>query len=308
MLRKIFFYLYLGTAFLLLLSLFNRYHWIPELFVNGRVVMGPIFLFCAMAFFFQKRKLLLYQSLVLSFLIGLEVYSVYLPLDGEGQHQISVLSVNLWSANRQHQRVLDLVKDRDADLVLVMELTPVWYESLQELKVKYPHYLEVVREDNFGIALYSKYPMSGADTLVWSSSNYPSIVSEIAHPEFTFHLVATHPMPPKHARGFQIRNAHFEAMIEYISKQNKPLLLVGDLNASPYSYQFKNLLSSTKLRDSRQGFGVHSTWPAFSFPLAFPIDHIFHSEEFTSLHRSTGPKVGSDHLPIFAVLGFRKME
>jgi endonuclease/exonuclease/phosphatase (EEP) superfamily protein YafD len=56
--------------------------------------------------------------------------------------------------------------------------------------------------------------------------------------------------------------------------------------------------------NSLDGFGLQPTWPAGQPWFAIPIDHLLHSDQLTTVERSTGPANGSDHRPIEVTLAF----
>ena len=87
-------------------------------------------------------------------------------------------------------------------------------------------------------------------------------------------------------------------LIKQVRDQNELALVVGDLNTTPWSPYFKDLLKLGALRNSMKGWGVQTTWPATSYPLRIPIDHALHSPGLVILNREIGPDVGSDHLPV----------
>ena len=78
-----------------------------------------------------------------------------------------------------------------------------------------------------------------------------------------------------------------------------PTLLCADLNSTPWSPYFTDLLSGTGLLNGRQGFGVLATWNAL-WPrmAAIPIDHCLVSPNVAVRGLRYGPRVGSDHLPL----------
>jgi endonuclease/exonuclease/phosphatase (EEP) superfamily protein YafD len=80
-------------------------------------------------------------------------------------------------------------------------------------------------------------------------------------------------------------------------------MVVGDLNATPWSWPFRNLLSTGNLRNSQIGFGVQPSFAASSNPLfRVPIDHLVHSDALLVRQRRLGPPLGSDHFPLLVDL------
>ena len=78
--------------------------------------------------------------------------------------------------------------------------------------------------------------------------------------------------------------------------------MAGDLNATPWSHGFRQLVRPRGLRDSALGRGVQPTWNARCWAPRIPIDHVVVSPEVQVSARTIGPDVGSDHLPVEATL------
>jgi endonuclease/exonuclease/phosphatase (EEP) superfamily protein YafD len=83
-----------------------------------------------------------------------------------------------------------------------------------------------------------------------------------------------------------------------IRAQKNPVLLIGDLNVSPWSSYFARLLKDSGLKNSMKGFGFQPSWPAGNRFLRIPIDQILYSPQITIHHRTVGADIGSDHLPV----------
>jgi endonuclease/exonuclease/phosphatase family metal-dependent hydrolase len=80
------------------------------------------------------------------------------------------------------------------------------------------------------------------------------------------------------------------------------VVLLGDLNLTPYSPPFDRLLGDSGLRDVMQGQGWQPTWRAGFWPLALRIDHVLVSSDLCVEDATVGPTVGSDHRPVLARL------
>jgi endonuclease/exonuclease/phosphatase (EEP) superfamily protein YafD len=94
------------------------------------------------------------------------------------------------------------------------------------------------------------------------------------------------------------RNDQLEKLAQLVRDQKKPVLLVGDLNVSPWSSYFTRLLKNSGLKNSMKGFGFQPSWPSNTSFLRIPIDHVLYTPEIVIRNRAVGPDVGSDHLPV----------
>jgi len=75
---------------------------------------------------------------------------------------------------------------------------------------------------------------------------------------------------------------------------------MGDLNATPWSPYYRQLLKGSGLRNTRQGFGILPTWPSWSLldGLRIPIDHCLVSSTIEVIDIKTAQIKGSDHLSL----------
>jgi endonuclease/exonuclease/phosphatase (EEP) superfamily protein YafD len=75
-------------------------------------------------------------------------------------------------------------------------------------------------------------------------------------------------------------------------------LLVGDLNVTPFSPYFSDLLAQTGMEDARRVYGFHGTWPTWMPLLQISIDHCIADPQLEVMRVARGPDVGSDHYPL----------
>ena len=78
-----------------------------------------------------------------------------------------------------------------------------------------------------------------------------------------------------------------------------PKVLLGDLNVTPWSPYFQDLVEGSGLRDVRVGSGLWTTWP-MPLPsfLRIPIDHCLTSDDVAVREFTTVGGTGSDHRAI----------
>ena len=112
-------------------------------------------------------------------------------------------------------------------------------------------------------------------------------------------VLATHPVPPKDRIQTGARNEHLVDLADEATAGGRPLLLGGDLNATPWSPHFRRLVREGRLADSGRVFGLQGTWPSFAPAwLRIPIDHVLVSPQLRVRDRHTGRPFGSDHVPL----------
>ena len=160
------------------------------------------------------------------------------------------------------------------------------------------------RSDNFGIALYSRRPITSHRVEHLDDSNVPTIVATIDLDGRSLNVVGTHPLPPMGRRRSELRDRHLQAIGNLIKRLPPPVMVLGDLNTTSWSPHFRDLLEKCDLRDSRCGFGVQPTWPVEQWVLRIPIDHALVSEDLAVTQRYVGPDIGSDHFPIVVEFAF----
>ncbi len=215
-----------------------------------------------------------------------------------GQTTFRVLLANVNSANRDYPRIRRSILEYDPDFIVLLEATPWLLERLNEFDGRYPHRVAAPREDNFGIALLGQQPFLRAEILQFGAAGLPSITVEVAADGGHFILLGTHPLPPVSAGSARDRNEQLMALALFARQAQQPLLVLGDLNTSPWSPYFARLLAASGLRDSADGRGILPSWPVGLPPLWIPIDHALFSDGIRILRRVTGPALGSDHYPV----------
>jgi endonuclease/exonuclease/phosphatase (EEP) superfamily protein YafD len=220
--------------------------------------------------------------------------------DKTGTHVRMVFS-NVLSANRSYDKVAAVIRETQPDIVALVEMRAPWFAELAPALADYQK-LEHGRDDNFGLALYVRGALRGH--VEHFGGIVPTIVAEIETRGVTATVLLTHPMPPMDGASQAEQGRHLAALAGYVTSLRGPLIVAGDLNATPWSRFFKRLVGTTGLCDSRAGFGYQGSYPASSALLRIPIDHVLVSCDIAVRDRRIGPDVGSDHLPVIVDLTF----
>lgn len=215
---------------------------------------------------------------------------------------VSIISLNVFTANPDKSAVVSYLRDRQPDLIVVMEVDADWALALQDLQDLYPHRLIQPRADNFGIGLLSKWPLTDAKFVEFAGTELPNIVARIRRDDHEFQIVATHPLPPVGAFHSHERNAQLRELADFVKRSNLTSIVAGDFNATAWSAGFRQFAVKSELKDSALGWGIQGTWNAKTWLIRIPIDHIFVPAGSVVTNRSVGPSVGSDHFPVEATI------
>ncbi|MEM7811817.1 MAG: endonuclease/exonuclease/phosphatase family protein [Planctomycetota bacterium] len=219
--------------------------------------------------------------------------------------RVRLLSTNVLTSNRDGGAFLDLVRRSQPDVIVALEVDRRWAATLEGLAAEYPFRRVVPRDDNFGIALLSRYELADLTTVMHDGVPVIRATVETATP---FTLFARHPLPPVGAENWRSRNRHLEDLAVETAAADCPVVVAGDLNLPPWSPFFRDLLREGRLCDSRRSlsvFDADGTWPAPLWPfwpLRTPIDHVLHTRDVATVSRRLGADIGSDHLPVLVEL------
>lgn len=221
---------------------------------------------------------------------------------GQATPDVVVVSVNVHRFNESPAATLAYLRDRRPDVAAVLEVDDAWAAALNGLGDVFPHRMIHPRDDNFGIAVLSRWPLSDVAVAGLGGSPFPSVLATVAHPAGSLRIVGTHPMPPWNGRYAALMVDQFDAVAEAVAASPVPCIVMGDFNATPWSYAFRRLIARSGLNDTSLGRGLQPTWNARLLAPRIPIDHILASVDVAVVRRSVGPDIGSDHLPVEAEL------
>lgn len=236
------------------------------------------------------------------------------------QDKIKLLHLNVFGkVNHQSSEVIAAIREQNPDVIDMVEYVESWRQKLEGSGVlkHYPY-----RATGAGhIALYSKRPLRNV-RLTYAGkqkvANQANIIAQFTLGKEPITILVAHPASPIMPSHLTWLQESFATWEQERGRLGKNLIIVGDLNTSPWSQEFKTLISSTGLRDSQLGYGIQPSWPMLlpmlgvrtepnwlTQLLQVPIDHVLVSERVQVLSRQTGPFVGSDHLPVIIELALQ---
>lgn len=210
---------------------------------------------------------------------------------------IEVGFFNKYYYNENLTPIIDEVIERNLDIFGMAEISEEEYQTLrEEIAMPYTYYENCHCHNIMGdpVAIFSQYPLEEIKT--GRLGRIGSIEAKIILPDGRdIQVITTHPDAPMNTKFFKSRNEQIENLdILLQNYRDTPLLLIGDLNISPWSPRYKELLAKNPfLKDSARGFGLPSTWgPGF---IRTKIDHILVSQGIGVKNFQTVHIPGSDH-------------
>lgn len=282
-----------------------------QIFVVGVVLLSVFLLFVGVsgivgaAFVILLFASLSYQAYMMY------PYMRFAPCQTEwSQHDdhdstISLLFANVLMTNDRFSDLRRVIRDADADLVLLVETDERWMNGIKEAVEEYPYSIERPLDNTYGMLLYSRLRLIDSHVRYLVQDDIPSIRGQIelrsgARIEFR----CLHPRPPfpTEHKSAEPRDAEIIIVGKENRKNNAPFIVFGDLNDVAWSrtnYLFQNI---SGLLDPRVGRGFYNTFHAKIPFVKFPLDHLFHSNHFRLIDFRRLKPFGSDHYPVYAKL------
>lgn len=298
------------------LTLLARQWWLGELLANLRMQLTIALLVIAIALAYCRC----WKSVALQLLcIGWHVswFASGLPSASVGDtlagRSLTLTTANVNSGNQSYADIEAEVLESDSDVVAIVELSDGLARHLsQEFLKRYPYAVTELQDSrNFGIGLYSKVPFQQSRVIGFGNDSVPSIAATMVHEGQPIHVLATHTLPPMGAYACQHRNRHLRLLAEHVWQHQQrvpdvPVVVLGDLNLTPWSPVFIDLLKDAQLTSAAAGRGWTPTWYAYPvFPFGLVLDHVLMTNGLCCHAYAVGGDVGSDHRFVTAQLTLR---
>lgn len=223
------------------------------------------------------------------------------PAGDDKRDRLRILSVNVLMTNQHSDELLALVQQERPDILVTLETNQRWEDALRPLEKSHPHVLRCPLENLYGMHLYSRLPLEDSKIQFLVEKDIPSMHTLVALPsERRVRLHCLHPAPPSPTENETSRERDAELVIvgRSVADAKAPVVVTGDLNDVAWSATTRLFRKISGLLDPRVGRGMYSTFHT-RFPfLRWPVDHFFHSRDFTLVRLARLRSIGSDHFPV----------
>jgi endonuclease/exonuclease/phosphatase (EEP) superfamily protein YafD len=228
---------------------------------------------------------------------------------------LSVVAFNLEWSNPTPDAAVEALRAMAPDILMVAENWRDWGPHLEALAEDFPGRAPADWRTADRPTLFSKFPIldsetvrpfdgvvAGSDPLLARAAwafGYERAVLDLGDGARVT-VVGVHAPYPLGAGVAALRHRYLAQLAAALAAVEGPLILLGDLNATPWSPDYRDLVASAGLVSASGGH--IATWPVWSWILRVPIDHILVRGGLTVLDAQRGPDLGSDHFPVVASL------
>ncbi len=219
--------------------------------------------------------------------------------------RLRIVTANVRYDNGDHTDLPRELASYRADVVVLEEVTPEWWDAIARspLVSVDPFHVVSLRGDPGGMAILAREPF--VSTLVRplaGSPDWASITVALQMGRSTVHVVGVHTTAPIEAFG----RYHDEsrALAGEIRTTPEPRVVAGDFNATPYN-RLAATVRGLGLREAHESVGrwYATTWPnGVHFLPSIRLDHVFADPAFVVTRAAEGRGAGSDHRPVIVDL------
>ncbi len=228
---------------------------------------------------------------------------------------VKILAFNLRGSHADRPGLQRLVAQERPDIVVLTELPREQQHRLDLFNGAFLSFPLVIFDDvgsSHDVVIYSSWRALETRVDRSVSRRLPVVSADLCAPHHAdaaprcLRLVALHAARPLDG-GAPARDAQLDLAGRLAAAApSGSAIVAGDLNLTPWSPVFAELLARAGLRDSGTGRGLVATWLSRFVLFGLPIDHVLIGDAFDVRERRIAADLGSDHLPVIVELGLRR--
>lgn len=251
------------------------------------------------SFIYQALKIFPYTKLAKKEVLGFK--------GNDPNTVISILVSNVLTTNKKYYKLLDRIREEKPEIVLTLESDKRWEEELSEIEKEYIYTVKIPQDNLYGMHLYSKLKLEDIEVKYIITNEIPSIHGYVRlRNGERIRIHCLHPKPPSPSEDPTSTNRDAELLLvgRNLRVEQESVLVFGDLNDVAWSRTTRLFQKLSGLLDPRKGRGFYNTFHTGYFLFRWPLDHVFHTNDFTLMELKRLKSVGSDHFPMFIKLNF----
>ena len=230
--------------------------------------------------------------------------------------QIEIVSFNLYPDNPTLDEASAWISAYAPDIVALQEM-PNDMSAFANFDSFYNE--RIAQTVERGNIVYTQYPVIDTSDIEIDNGIIQRLVLDIEGMQvalYNVHLIM--PLNDREADWLILRydearrNAQIEQLIDIISQEPLPIIMVGDFNLTEWSPIYHRLAGVLDDAYRNTSWGIGATFPASAseeisagYPRLFRLDYVWYSEELSATTAVVGANLGSDHLPLRVELTLR---
>jgi vancomycin resistance protein VanJ len=240
----------------------------------------------------------------------------------------SLVSFNIFPGNTQLADAEAWLLDRDADVILLQEVDGAkTLDAMPALTKAYPH--QVIQPFTNGHTALSRYPIINSQEFTLLDSSHQQITLDVdgqALVVYNVHLYmpigdtphVALPVLPEFVLSYDEahRNTQISQLLDVVRPallSDTPFIVAGDFNLSEFSPIYATLAAALGDSYRATNMGMGATFPGGAseelpdvLPPLLRLDYAWHGAGLRPVYSEIGPRLGSDHLPLFVIFEFAK--
>lgn len=305
-----------GVCVLIAISWFAKWFWIANLIAELKQQWLFILIIGMILTIFQKSWKLLLLFWVAALFCFWPMISYLIPssqnVSIKPDANISILSFNILKYNNDSfQELGDHINQKNADVVLLYEVTPLAKTNLDEILVGYKYRDCIEKDSSFGLCIYSKNkPESSNLTYISKDPRIPVINATFKVNGFDklVQIIGVHPTIPMTNSMFNSRQLYFQEALDFLDEASYSVV-AGDFNTTYFSPTFNQIIERGNFKVAGHGRGIKNTWRfartsmATNYLTGLRIDHVLIDQDlYVNKYDLSNKTFGSDHRSIYTEL------
>jgi len=296
-----------------------------------------------------SKKMIILNTIFILF--GISYFNDFLQINftnTESEKSIKILSYNVrqfdlynWEENKiNRDKYFDFIRSENPDIVCFQEYYEdhtgnfITTDSIIEILGTKNYYFKPTystgKKYDFGIAIFSKYPILNSGFINFDNSSNIIIYSDLLIDLDTVRVFNAHlqsikfepedytfiqkieesidsvliddatPLLTKMRDAYKLRAIQADSLSDRINKSPYKVIVCGDFNDTPVSYTYHTVKGDLLDSFEESGFGIGQSYNG-AFP-SFRIDYILHSKSIKSLKYKCPRIPLSDHFPVLVYI------
>lgn len=305
----------LALAVVTFLSFGGRWAWLLDLLTFWRPHLLVVALLLVGLAWLVRQRLAVGLALAAAAanLAAILVPAGHAALPSAAGLPVKVVTLNVLGDNRRGRSLIEFLRESDADVIALEEVSPYWEQQLAALAKIYPYRIPAVGFRPNQTVLLSRLPILSAAVLTPPAAEFNTAWDRPLRAEIDVHgqplvVYAVHPPTPRSLAQWTTRNAQLAWVADTARARDgdRPRIMLGDFNTPPWSFLFRDVNATAELRDAGGTLRRATRQPMLLPPhlawLGAPVDHVLVSPDIGVTGFALGPYVHSDHLPVIADL------